>query len=199
MAFSRFPFVTIFYCLHKMRSLAASLAFCSLAVATYLPSHSSLHKRDDVQICTDLRVNGNNGDRKVAVVIDSSGSMVSNDPYDLRLSAGRALNEFLIFNDESKSAGKNADQISVIDFDSSATLDYPLGDPGAANASFSKIGSGGGTNIASGVVMALDQLVNSTGATDKRSAIVVFTDGEVSRYKLSHIKPNTKFAAGFKY
>ena len=49
-----------------------------------------------------------------------------------------------------------------------------------ANASFAKIGSSGGTYIASGVKMGVAQITASgTGGTGKRSGIVVFTDGEV--------------------
>lgn len=70
--------------------------------------------------------------------------------------------------------------VTVIDFDSSASLDYALGDPGGANSSFSKIDSFGGTYIADGVTMAIDQLTGSGGSTSQRSAIVVFTDGEVN-------------------
>jgi Mg-chelatase subunit ChlD len=111
-------------------------------------------------------------------VMDSSGSMAYNDYYDLRISAGRALNEFLISSAEA-SGSQKADLVTVIDFDDAAYLDYPLGDPGGANASFSKVDSSGGTYIASGVDLAIKELTSGGGATDKRSAIVIFTDGEV--------------------
>lgn len=129
--------------------------------------------------CTDLRVKSNDGGRKIAIVIDSSGSMSSSDPYDLRIAAGRSLNDFLITSKEATSS-KKADQVTVIDFDDVATLDYPLGDPGpAANSSFSSIDAFGGTYIAGGIQMAISQLTTAgSGATAGRSGIVVFTDGE---------------------
>jgi Mg-chelatase subunit ChlD len=130
--------------------------------------------------CTDLRVKSNDGDRKIAIVIDSSGSMSSSDPYDLRIAAGRSLNDFLITSKEATGT-KKADLVTVIDFDDVATLDYPLGDPGpAANSSFSNIDAFGGTYIAGGVGMAIDQLTQTgSGTTADRSGIVVFTDGAV--------------------
>lgn len=163
----------------KMRLILLSHLLLGVASAASFTNHANLIKRDNSQVCSDLTVSSNNGDRKVAIVIDSSGSMVSNDYTDLRIAAGRALNEFLISDSEAKD-GKKADEVTVIDFDDEAYLDYPLGDPGNANSSFSKIDSIGGTYITSGVLMAIDQLTSSnSGTTDKRSAIVVFTDGEV--------------------
>lgn len=161
-----------------MRAIVASHLLLGIASAASFANHANF-KRDNSDSCSDLSVSSNNGDRKVAIVIDSSGSMWDNDYYDLRIAAGRALNEFLISDDEAND-GKKADQVTIIDFDDEAYLDYPLGDPGKANSSFSKIDSDGGTYIASGVQMAIDQLTESnTGTTDSRSAIVVFTDGEV--------------------
>lgn len=144
------------------------------------PGGRSLVRRaeDFTEACTDLTISENKGDRKVAIVIDSSGSMADSDPSDLRLVAGRALNSFLISADEA-GGGQKPDQVTVIDFDSSALVVYPLGDPNnEANASFALIDSAGGTYIADGVRTAMDELTK-TGNTDKRSAIVVFTDGSV--------------------
>jgi Mg-chelatase subunit ChlD len=159
--------------------LALPLLYASIVASSALRSpHAELQKRDD-KVCKDLSVSANNGDRKVAIVMDSSGSMAYNDPFDLRVKAGRALNEFLISSGEAR-GGQKADQVTVIDFDDTANLDYPLGDPGNANSSFESVDAIGGTYIASGVNMAIAQLTGGGGATDKRSAIVVFTDGEVS-------------------
>ncbi|KAL8393275.1 hypothetical protein RB595_003164 [Gaeumannomyces hyphopodioides] len=154
-----------------------ALALPALVSATTLrlfPRDSAIVKREEA--CADLRVNANNGDRKVALVIDSSGSMSSNDPGRRRIDAGRSLADFLISSGEA--GGKTPDKLTVVDFDDTAKVIFPLGDPSGANATLSKIDASGGTNIASGVNKALDLLtVGDTGATDKRSAIVVFTDG----------------------
>jgi Mg-chelatase subunit ChlD len=159
--------------------LSLTLLCASLAAAlTLKDQHHQIQKRDNT-VCTDLTVSSNNGDRKVAIVLDSSGSMAYNDPDDLRVKAGRALNDFLISSKEATSTQK-ADLVTVIDFDDEAHLDYPLGDPGGANSSFDNVDALGGTYIALGVDMAIAQLTGGGGTTDKRSAIVVFTDGEVS-------------------
>lgn len=154
-----------------------ALAVPALVSATTLglfPRGSAIVKREEA--CADLRVNANNGDRKVALVVDSSGSMSSNDPGRRRIDAARSLADFLISSGEA--GGKTPDKLTVVDFDDSAKVIYPLGDPSGANATLSKIDASGGTNIASGVNKALDLLkAGDTGATDKRSAIVVFTDG----------------------
>ncbi|KAL8304821.1 hypothetical protein RB600_007954 [Gaeumannomyces tritici] len=154
-----------------------ALALPALVSATTLglfPRGSIIAKREEA--CADLRVNANNGDRKVALVIDSSGSMASNDPGRRRIDAGRALADFLISSGEA--GGKTPDKLTVIDFDDSPKVIFPLGDPSGASATLGKIDASGGTNIASGVNKALDLLTaGDTGATDKRSAIVVFTDG----------------------
>lgn len=129
------------------------------------------------EVCSDLTVSSNNGNRKVAIVIDSSGSMADNDPGDLRLVAGRALNDFLI----SKSEGGSPDQVSVISFASSAFTVFGPGDPGDPDADkqISAISSFGGTFIADGVLQAIEDINQMSGDTKERSAIVVFTDGEV--------------------
>lgn len=155
-----------------------SLLCASAATASTLQYHQTELQERDNDVCTDLSVSSNNGDRKVAIVIDSSGSMASNDPSDLRINAGRALNEFLIAAGEA-TGNQKPDLVTVIDFDYIATLDYPLGDPGGANASFSKVDALGGTYIAAGVNMAIDELTGGGGQTQDRSAIVIFTDGEV--------------------
>jgi len=144
-----------------------------------------LVRRDsNTTTCAGLTVKSNNGNRKVAIVIDSSGSMAESDPDNLRLAAGKSLNDWLITKNEAV-GGKKEDLVTVINFDDEATLDYPLGDPSGADSAFDTIGADGGTFIAGGVEMAIDQLTNSSsGATSGRSAIVVFTDGEVSRSSL---------------
>ena len=78
--------------------------------------------------CVGLSAKSNNGNRKVAIVIDSSGSMDGSDPYNLRLAAGRALTGWLISNAEA-TGGRKPDLVTVIDFDDVAYLHYPFGLP----------------------------------------------------------------------
>ena len=129
--------------------------------------------------CSNLHALSNNGDRKIAIVIDTSGSMVDTDPDNLRLAAGKRIVDWLI-SDKEASGSKKADQVTVINFDESAHLDYPLGDPGNADSAFDGMGAYGGTFIAGGVEMAITQMTQQgSGDTAKRSGIFVFTDGEV--------------------
>jgi hypothetical protein len=110
--------------------------------------------------------------------------MASSDPYDLRLAAGRALNNWLITKAEA-TGGRKPDLVAVIDFADTAHLDYALGDPAGANSSFDGIGADGGTYIAGGVEMGISQLTGSgSGGTSGRSSIIVFTDGQVREPKM---------------
>ena len=113
-------------------------------------------------------------------------SMVDSDPANLRLSAGVELTNWLISNKEATASIK-ADLVTVINFADTPTLDYPLGDPGNADGAFNGIGADGGTFIAGGVQMAIDQILGGPAPTAQRSGIVVFTDGEVSRERLRRI------------
>ncbi|KAK4191783.1 von Willebrand factor type A domain-containing protein [Podospora australis] len=133
----------------------------------------------ELQTCADLTVSSNNGDRKVVIVIDSSGSMSSADPGKLRLSAARALNEFLVSTAEA-GGSKKPDQVAVVGFDTEAYTVFTPGDPGdpKAAAAISSIDITGGTYIAGGVIEAMGHIANMSGPTKDRSAIVVFTDGE---------------------
>ncbi|KAK0631735.1 hypothetical protein B0T14DRAFT_9368 [Immersiella caudata] len=162
-------------------ALALLSAVAATAASTTRASGIALMKRDELETCSGLNVASNNGNRKVVIVIDSSGSMSSSDPNDLRLSAGRALNDFLISNAEASGSVK-ADQVSIVDFSSSAQTVFGPGDPGdpRANKAISDIVITGGTFIAGGVLEAIEQIGKMSGETKDRSSIVVYTDGEDS-------------------
>lgn len=116
--------------------------------------------------------------RKIALVIDSSGSNTSTDPNDLRVVAAKAFNDLLTTNAEAGANGK-PDLVTVVDFDSSAAVIYELGDP--AGATFDQIDSSGGTDIASGVKLAIEELTKpGFDPTSGRTGIIVLTDGEDS-------------------
>jgi len=115
-----------------------------------------------------------NGGRNIAIVVDSSGSMTSTDPSDLRITAGKSLAASLV------STGSTPDKVTAIDFDDSASVIYPLGNPANAGPSFDSIDSSGGTSIYSGVKLALDELTKGNAATAGVAGIVVLTDGEDS-------------------
>ncbi|KAH8648282.1 putative calcium-activated chloride channel regulator 4 [Tricladium varicosporioides] len=119
-----------------------------------------------------------NGGRRIGIVVDSSGSMTTTDPKNLRITAGKSLAASLV------TSGSSPDQVTVVDFDSSAAIIYPLGSPAGAGPSFDKIDSSGGTAIYSGVKLAIDELTKGNAATAGIAGIVVLTDGEDSSTKL---------------
>lgn len=120
------------------------------------------------------------GGRKIAIVIDSSGSNTYTDPNNLRIAAAKDFNGQLLTQAQAGSSGQ-ADQVTVVDFDYSATVIYPLGDPSGADAAIDTIDSDGGTYIASGIGAAIDELTaNTADPTAGRTGIVVLTDGEDS-------------------
>jgi hypothetical protein len=117
--------------------------------------------------------------RRIAIVIDSSGSNTTTDPGNLRLAAAAQFNAGL------RSAatvlpGGQPDRSAVIDFDDGARIVSPLGDPGAAR--FDTIDSSGGTNIAAGVNLAVGELTREPVdlASRRKLGIVVLTDGQDS-------------------
>lgn len=117
--------------------------------------------------------------RKLAIVIDSSGSNQDTDPGGLRISAGQAFNSTLRTEDSTKGTDERPDRSAVIDFDDSARVISPLDDP--SKASFAGIDANGGTLIASGVSAGISELTKDTpDETKDHSGIVVLTDGQDS-------------------
>jgi len=108
----------------------------------------------------------------VALIIDSSGSMGSNDPANLRKAAAK------VFID----AMQDTDQVSVIDFDDFSRVAWALqlvgNNRNAAKAAVDTIDSFGGTNIGSGLDTGFAQLNASTSSNTK--AAVLLTDGQGS-------------------
>ncbi len=114
--------------------------------------------------------------RRIVIVIDSSGSNQETDPSNLRIAAGRAVNESLISEAEARD-DEQPDQSAVVQFDTSASVISPLADPSLAN--FAGIDSEGGTDIGAGVSLAISLLTADPNAPVKdRTGIVVLTDGE---------------------
>lgn len=135
-------------------------------------SHKLLARADSG--CPQLP--SSSGGRKIGLVIDGSPSNLYTDPSDLRIAAAKELNGLLITKDQAGPSGRS-DLVTVIDFDSDGTVIYPLGDP--AKARFDKLDFPGGTDIAAGISVAIDELTNNTSvSTAHQTGIVVLTDGE---------------------
>lgn len=117
--------------------------------------------------------------RKLAIVVDSSGSNTTTDPSNLRIGAAAAFNAGLVSAAEAGPGGR-PDRSAVIDFDDGARIVSALGDPDAA--SFAGIDSSGGTDIGAGVTLAIEELTRDPAdPTANRAGIVVLTDGESDR------------------
>lgn len=116
----------------------------------------------------DLRVESSTVD--LALIIDSSGSMGSNDPDDKRKTGASLLIEAAI----------DGDRMTVVDFDSDAVVLGPLAElPGATDdllAAVALINSSGYTDIGDGLEAAFDQLVGSDSENPK--AAILLTDGK---------------------
>lgn len=117
--------------------------------------------------------------RKIAIVIDSSGSNMDTDPNNVRIAAAKAFNDLLISKQEAGANGKS-DLVTVVDFDSTANVLYKLGDPAGADSAID-VDSMGGTSITSGLEAAISELTKKGyEPTAKRTGIIVLTDGQDS-------------------
>lgn len=108
----------------------------------------------------------------VVFVIDSSGSMTSNDRDGLRKEAAKAFVEKL---------GEN-DRAAVIDFDSYATIyqEFTV-DHALLNAAIDRVNSSGGTNLSAGMSKAIGLFTSSSYTrTDAYKYIIFLTDGDGS-------------------
>ncbi len=106
-----------------------------------------------------------------ALIIDSSGSMTSNDPQDRRLAAGEAY----------ITASLADDEVGVVDFDSSARVVSGAVQVGnnrqALVDAVNSIDSSGGTNLGAGLAAGCGVL---DSASRQRRAAIFLTDGQGS-------------------
>lgn len=104
------------------------------------------------------------------LIIDSSGSMTSYDPANLRKAAAKIF----VHNADDN------DQVAIVDFDSYTKIWWPL-QPLTVNrdgilAAIDKIDSSGGTNLGAGLSAGYNQLKASTKPNKK--AAIFMTDGQ---------------------
>jgi PKD repeat protein/Mg-chelatase subunit ChlD len=115
---------------------------------------------------------GNPNSVGMALTIDSSGSMVSNDPSNRRLDAAEAY----------LAAAGSSDVVGVVDFDGVSRIASPARNPrtdhDALVDAIRTIDSSGGTDIGAGVLSACEVLQGSGNQGSK--AAILLTDGEGS-------------------
>ncbi|MGL5829295.1 MAG: VWA domain-containing protein, partial [Angustibacter sp.] len=105
----------------------------------------------------------------VALVIDSSGSMVDNDPQGLRRTAATEFVQAL----------SATDRASVVDFDDIATVREPLtSDTAALRAAIAGVDNLGGTNLSAGVSAGLGTL--PAASQGRVNALILLADGDGS-------------------
>jgi uncharacterized protein YegL len=130
----------------------------------------------------------------VALIIDSSGSMLNNDPSGLRKAAGKLFIDL----------AQAGDKIAVVDFDSSATVRAVLTQINSATereglkSAVNLIDSNGLTNIGAGLQSGYN-LLNSDGSNNKKAAILL-TDGvdePEGTYQNQHLQFKSKGWAVF--
>jgi hypothetical protein len=103
----------------------------------------------------------------VAFVLDSSGSMGSNDPQGFRRTAAKLFVDAMLPEDRG----------AVVDFDSVARLFQSLtSDKVALKAAIDRIDSSGGTNIAAGVQQGINALAPSSDPL-RGKIMILLTDG----------------------
>ena len=103
----------------------------------------------------------------LALILDSSGSMQTNDPQGLRRSASKNFVDALL----------SEDRAAVVDFDSDAQLLQGLtSDKAVVKAAIDRIDASGGTNIGAGVRIGTDVLIAADGTRDRLA--ILLTDGE---------------------
>ncbi|NQX46494.1 DUF3289 family protein [Paenibacillus tritici] len=106
----------------------------------------------------------------IAFVIDSSGSMSSNDQSNVRISVTKQFVNLLT----------DSDRGAIVDFDdSAAVLSNFTSDKTALNQAAGRIDSNGGTVLTSGIASALN-LFTGSGRADVLKYIIMLTDGEGS-------------------
>ncbi|MBP3666074.1 MAG: VWA domain-containing protein [Clostridia bacterium] len=119
----------------------------------------------------DTESSGKNG-VDVVFVVDSSGSMSSNDRQNIRITAVKNFIDKL---------GEN-DRAAVVDFDSKATLYQSFtGDHDALYNAINRVNASGNTNLSNGMSLALQQFMDgSYTRTDAFKYIIFLTDGQGS-------------------
>ncbi len=162
--------------LEELNTTVDFAAGLASAVVTHFSTYILLNKTEfdkvwDNEIKPPIAQGESENHIAVALVIDSSGSMSSNDPNDIRISVAKSFASKL---------GKN-DVATVIDFDSNATLltDF-TSDQQVINDAILKIDHSGGTNLGRGIDVSLQQFDNYDKSDSAYKMVIMLTDGDGS-------------------
>jgi photosystem II stability/assembly factor-like uncharacterized protein/uncharacterized protein YegL len=105
----------------------------------------------------------------IVLVIDRSGSMGGGDLDDAQLAA----QQFVDLMDLSQ------DQVALVSFSSSETLDHPLTQDGdSVKSAIDLLSSGGGTVIDKGITLAQTELERSRHIADNAPGMIILSDGQ---------------------
>lgn len=125
---------------------------------------------------TEIRIPGDyeqdHPDRlDVVLVIDSSGSMTSNDRNNIRLEAAKQFVDKL----------GEKDRAAVIDFDNSTKILCEFtNNKNTLHTAINNVNSSGGTSLTKGISPAIDLFTNETYSNEAYRYIIMLTDGDGS-------------------
>lgn len=113
-----------------------------------------------------------NANVDVALIIDSSGSMVNNDPTNLRIQAAKLFIDLV----------DNEDKIAIVDFDDSVRTWQSLinvgGNREILKNAVNKVDSSGSTNIGGGLRYGYNELNGAAADPLHKKAVILLTDGQ---------------------
>lgn len=115
-------------------------------------------------------IRSNNGNLNIGFIIDSSGSMATSDPFDVRKSAMKQIVDLI----------RSNDNIFIVDFDDSAkwlnSSNWKNSERNRLKSDIDKINSSGGTDIGRGLIEMKNAIEYCS--TDLIGAVLLLSDGK---------------------
>ncbi len=160
-----------------IRTTVDGLSTTPTSLISVVIGENSLAPNSGPYVSNPIEVLISNVNRRLVVVVDSSGSNSSTDPKNIRIDAAKTTLKTLISLTEAQATNTVPDLAGAIDFDSSVKVLSQLDDPDKVIPKLNSIDSSGGTDIAGGINSAV-QILEAKGLVKDKSSIVVFTDGQ---------------------